>query len=482
MDGPQRAAVRPDFLPRAQLVRLVYTFLTTYAVLLVVAGTGQITDPFLHYDDYPALLLQPEGYVSKTLSEGRWFNYLWHLRGIETPPWANFQAYLAGWALFVAAAALNIFRSAQLRYPMLLSALIVLSPQTTLISGWFNSLIPGMWLMAAYSVSTLFVSARTGSLLLIPFVPIAIQAYTPYPFLMFAICLLREDRDKSLSGFIRVTLLFLVAFGAGILLTFSINFAVYGIFGVELAEWRDPNPAHDLAGLVANLPKLGESLHWAFLMTGFGKLWLSVFLTGGFLFSLVVLLRHDRVEVLALLTAMMSGLAVLSLHAVQEGILFPFRATYFLWFGIAVSLLRAIYLVQFHNDDRTRAPFGVLLVITCYIGLFVATHHRSLSSWQAETRDIAARVPADTEMIYIFGSYLAQNGHGGSMAQMPRDFSSRMRLLTGADTRMCSEAPSGCRGVEPPFPLDVGVTDVMMTSLGRTTYIRLPSTERRAER
>ncbi|NNL72170.1 MAG: hypothetical protein HKP29_02285, partial [Silicimonas sp.] len=137
--------------------RLALTFLATYAALLLVVGAGQITDPFIHYDDYPALVLFAEAYYEKTLAEGRWFNYLWHLRGIETPAWVNFQLYLVGWSLFVAAAALNVFRTTGLRYPLLLSVLVVLSPQTTLISGWFNSLIPGIWLMAAYTVTALFV-------------------------------------------------------------------------------------------------------------------------------------------------------------------------------------------------------------------------------------------------------------------------------------------------------------------------------------
>ncbi|RZW02273.1 MAG: hypothetical protein EX266_12375 [Rhodobacteraceae bacterium] len=457
--------------------RLVLTFLGTYAALLLVAGLGQITDPFIHYDDYPALVLDAEAYYEKTLAEGRWFSYLWHLRGIETPAWVNFQLYLVGWSLFVAAAALNVFRTTALRYPLLLSVLVVLSPQTTLISGWFNSLIPGIWLMAAYTVTALFVSPRVGRWLLVPFVPVAIQAYTPYPFLMLAVCLMREDRDRSFAELVRLVLTFIAAFALGLLVIFTINYMVHGVFGVALAEWRDPNPASDLGGYIRNLPKLAESLHWTYLMTGFGQPALALFIAAAFVASLAIIWRADRLEVLSILLGIASGLSLLSLHAVQEGILFPFRSTYFLWFLICIALFRAAWLLRTSTRQRSSAAFAGLVILALLIGSMVRIHHQTLSAWQVETRRIAAQIPQTTGIVYIYGSYLALNGTGQSRAQMPRDFSFRLEHLRGFRTRMCSQAPEDCADITPPFDVAASTATRRIETVGDTTFILLPGFE-----
>lgn len=454
--------------------RLVLCTLTTYAVLLVVAGFGQITDPFLHYDDYPALLLDADAYYEKTLAEGRWFNLLWHMRGIETPAWLNFQLYLTGWALFVGAASLSIFRTTSLKYPLLLGAMVALSPQTTLISGWFNSLIPGLWLMAFYAVLAVFASPRMGRWLLIPFVPIAIQAYTPYPFLMFAICLMREDRDRSLAELVRLVLTFIASFALGVLIIFTINYWAHGVFGVALAEWRDPTPAHDLAGYIANLSNLTDSLLWSYLMTGFGNHTLALFITVAFIAALVLIWRHERLEAVSILLGIAAGVSLLAVHAVQEGISFPFRSTYFVWFLMVTALLRASWLIEADPKRASPAPFAILMILTLLIGSLVRLHQQSLSYWQVETRQIASHIPQKTEIIYIYGSYLADSGTGDSYAQMPRDFSFRLSHLTGAETRMCSETAEECAGIIPPFDAVATPGAALILAEGEATFVRLP--------
>ena len=62
----------------------------------------------MRHDDFPALLLIPELYYTKTLTEGRWINYLWHLRTFETPAWANYLLYQAGWSVFAGAVAIHV--------------------------------------------------------------------------------------------------------------------------------------------------------------------------------------------------------------------------------------------------------------------------------------------------------------------------------------------------------------------------------------
>ncbi|HCI07744.1 MAG TPA: hypothetical protein DE314_10390, partial [Sulfitobacter sp.] len=83
------------------------------------------------------------------------------------------------------------------------------------------------------------------------------MAYTTYPLLLLVICLYRQD-NRSLPKLIALLAFFTASFIAAILLTYTINWSVHGVFGVPLADWRDATPAHNLAELTANLPKLVE--------------------------------------------------------------------------------------------------------------------------------------------------------------------------------------------------------------------------------
>lgn len=455
--------------------RLAIVFLSTYAVLLAASGTTQIVDPFIHYDDYPALIPDPAGYYTKTLTEGRWINYWWHLRGIATPAWFNFQLYLIGFGVFVSAAALNIFRTADIRYPALLAAFCAVSPQTTLIAGWFNTLVPGVWLLAAYALAALFVSPRTGLALLFLFVPATLQAYTSYPFLLLAICLLRQDQTRSIREFMVILAAFVASFGLAILIIYALNYQVHGVFGIQLADWRNPNPVGDLGGLKANLPRLAESLHWIYVMSGFGKPVFSLTLATAVLASVALLARTSPIEVLHLLTGLFLGLALLGLHALKEGIDLPFRSTYFLWFIAATAIVKAVHLVQTGTRRTSSAPIAAVLLLTLVAGSFTRIHGQQFGAWQVQTRDLAARITA-TDTIYIYGSYLDSGTGGDSWAQMPRDLQYRLAHLTGARAEMCTEEPEACAGVTPPFdPPETG-DPLLVRNSGADTFLRLPVT------
>jgi hypothetical protein len=209
-------------------------------------------------------------------------------------------------------------------------------------------------------------------------------------------------------------------------------------------------------------------------MTGFGNPILSALLFAGLAGSLAVIWRHDRLEVLAVLVGMGSGLSLLALHSVQQGIMFPFRSTYFVWFLMIVALLRAAWLLEGSLPRRKSAPFALALVLALTIGASARVHHQGLSAWQAETRRIAALVPPTTRMIYTYGTHLPLNGTGTARAEMPRDFSWRLMYLHPAETRMCSIAPEVCEEVTPPF--DPSATDgrFVLEARGTDTFIRLP--------
>ncbi|MEH6361553.1 MAG: hypothetical protein V7761_12580, partial [Amylibacter sp.] len=135
---------------------LLITIGVTYFVLILVSGP-QALDPMLRHDDYPALLADPSGFYVKTLEEGRWLNYWWHLRGWISPAWLNFAVYQLLWATFASAAAINACgKKEQLTYIIALALIIALATPALLISLWFNTLIPGLGLVALFAVLATF--------------------------------------------------------------------------------------------------------------------------------------------------------------------------------------------------------------------------------------------------------------------------------------------------------------------------------------
>lgn len=424
-------------------------FLVAYGVLLAVAGPSQWEDPFFHYDDAPALYALTDDYFHKAVSEGRWFNYLWHMREFRFSAAGNFQLYLVGWAAFIAAAAASIFRSGSLVFPSLFAALVALGPQTTQMAGWYNSLVPGVWLLGLFAILALFLSERTGRWLMFFLVPVALQAYTPYPFLLLAICLFREDRPRNLRSLITVTILFCVALVIGILAVQALNYAIAGVFDVEPHKWRSPTPAEDFAGLIANLPKVGRSLLQLCLEIGFRQPILASFLVFMFAVGFLRLLRLSPHDALAVSVVIGVGLGLLLTYVLLEGILLPFRATSFLWFVLALCLVlpaRASY----ENGSRmfsmpTLVPLAVLLAILP----FVFADFSRKTSWQGYVDTIVEHIPEDAENVYIYGPF-------ATVARAPAIdsiFDLRFHIIykTGIFTYDCEAEPDRCKVFGDPF-------------------------------
>jgi hypothetical protein len=462
----------PQTKPTARPLAIV--FLTTWALLVVVAGPDQVIDPFLRHDDFPALLLQPQGYYEKTLSEGRWFNYLWHLRPVQTPAWLNFQLCLAGWAGFSAALSLHTLGGSTLRYPILAAALVALSPQAALISLWFNTLVPGVWVIASYALLTLWLTERTSRHLLLIFVPLALQIYTTYPFLILAVCLLRRDQARSPGHLVRLILVFALAFALGLLIIYSANYVAHGVFGVSLADWRAPNPLRTTADLAANVNTIARFGILVFQATGFGDLRLAGLISGLFAAALAVVARKEPLFAIYVLAGLTVGLGLLCLHMLLEGVLVPFRSTIFVWTFLAVTLARAAYL------SRDEAPWQgslgriALLSLTGIAALQVQMHYSALGTWQASTRQLAGVIPKGTETVYVYGNYQSQPGAAEARVQHPRGLRLRLSTLTGAHTILCDETPEACTTVTSPFDLSTPVEEASIEAQGSITYIRLP--------
>ncbi|MBO6776882.1 MAG: hypothetical protein JJ897_15550 [Marinibacterium sp.] len=141
-------------------------------VALLMTSFAMFPDPFIRHDDFPALLADPDGYYIKTLDEGRWLSYIWHLRAFVMPSWLAFALYQLCWAIFTGAAALNACGpNARPIYPIAVALFIMVAPPAAMISVWFNTLLPGLAVVAVYALLVLRHGARKMRPWLLVFVP-----------------------------------------------------------------------------------------------------------------------------------------------------------------------------------------------------------------------------------------------------------------------------------------------------------------------
>ena len=225
--------VSREYSRRSQHLTLGPTFLVILLSVMMMSGLN-VADPMIRHDDYPALFADAPAFWNKTLHEGRWLNYVWHLRDAVTPAWLNFAVYQTSWALFVAALAV-VFTGPKGAnwFTVVLALLMMVSPSAMLISMWFNTLIPGLAIVALFAGLACRVSSRTLRLLLPGFVIVSFMAYTTYPLLLFAVCIAKTE-NRSLRDLVGLMLLFCASFALAVLTVYAINWQVHGVFGVPV--------------------------------------------------------------------------------------------------------------------------------------------------------------------------------------------------------------------------------------------------------
>ncbi|MEM6939177.1 MAG: hypothetical protein AAF509_03505 [Pseudomonadota bacterium] len=431
---------------------IVLTALAAFAIYL-----PNLADPMLRHDDYPALIADPSGFWAKTLSEGRWVNYLWHLRELVTPAWLNFAVYQLLWATFAATTArVALGPDAESFAALALALMILISPSAMLISLWFNTLIPGLALVALYAVLACVLRQSWLRVALVPFVVVTFMAYTTYPLLILIVALL-ATRQRSFLDLVGLMALFAGSMVLALLATYAINWQVHGIFGVELADWRDAQPAADVAGYLANLPALHESFDFILRNIGFNFWPATVFHLALFVGAALVLLRRVPMEALYLLAGFLVGVALVITQALKLGVLVPPRAFIFAWVIYAVIAVRAMQELSLSPGLAGRMARNAVLLVVGSILLQTFLQMMTYRDWQQETRHLAQAITPETTEIYIMGdaSHLTSAMKAGVQSGIALDF--RLHMMTGIMPESCDDADVRCDALATLPPRITGV-------------------------
>ncbi|MGI9394205.1 MAG: hypothetical protein ACR2OY_06125, partial [Boseongicola sp.] len=411
----------------------------------------------------------------KTPSEGRWINYWWHLRPMETAAWINYALYVAGWAVFCAGVAIHAIDSRFLFSPVYLALLIAVAPQAMLISLWFNTLVPGVWILATYAVLTLFASPRQGVWLLLIFVPLSLMAYSTYPLLLLCICLLRMDNVRSVAGLIAILVVFAISFASGLMLINTLNYIEHGVFGIQISDWRNPSPAEDLAGIIQNLPRVWRFLGRTATTIGYGSVHIGYLNLAVLAACFTVLARNRIQETMYWASGILAGFGLLILHILLEGAGVPFRATLFFWLLFAVLAARASYALLSKSEFAASVGRICLLSLTFTSGFLCYRQYATLTEWQHGTHEIVSRITDEQSTVYVYGNFLAAAGGLEARIQHARGLRHRLAYLTSAEVILCKERPKICKGIVPPFDSRATYGPPLIALDRDIAYIRLPT-------
>ncbi|MEP4195348.1 MAG: hypothetical protein ABJL99_06895 [Aliishimia sp.] len=426
------------------ILRLWPTFIVALLAAAVISAPN-LLDPMMRYDDFPALLVEPSGFWAKTLHEGRWVNYLWHLRGVVTPSWLNFAAYQMLWALFAASIAVAALgRHGSPWFCGVMAMAILVAPPATLISLWFNTLIPGLALVASYAALGCRLAPQTHRALLPIFVILSFMAYTTYPLLLLAVCLVRSQ-DRSLRDLLGLLALFTISFAAAVLVVYTLNLQVHGVFGVPLADWRDASPAQDIDGMLANLPLVWTSFSDLMVRSSFGFAPAIVFHLGFLVVATFVVLRRAPLEALYLHAGLWVGMGLAVVQILKMGAIVPPRGFIFAWVFYAIVISRAAQILSQNVGMSGRmARNGVLLIVGSYL-LQTFQQYSTYRAWQSDSRAIAQVASTIEGAVFVLGDPLKMVSAKGAFVQDARALSYRIQQISGKDAIMCGDDPSTCQ-------------------------------------
>ena len=410
--------------------------------MMLVTGPEQFVDPFVRSDDYPGLVPRPDLYYHKTLTEGRWLNWVWMLRPWPTDPVLLNAVLGLCWSLtatFVATALAP--GRGQFAAAALIALAVLFTPQQGFIWLWFNTLVPASVLLALFAGVAAFAPRRVAEWGLLVSGPLFVLTYPSYALVAMVLVLGMSGPDPSPLRALRVTVLAGTGIALGLLASYTLNWMLHGHFGIVLPSWRMAEPLESLADLPRNLTLAVERL--ALVLPGaIAKAHMAAAAGTAVLALCFVMLARAaprRAWAMGLALAVCIGLPLL--HMVKVGAAWPFRATLHIHFAFVV-LLALAYLRC--TQPARRALAALMLVLLAVFGqmAFRAMMAGKGPDYQAETWDIAERIETvepRSETVVIAGRLDAVPG--GDFIQNSYGVTQRLALLTGAEVQACAAQP-----------------------------------------
>lgn len=428
--------------PKVWLVLLCTLAALTLQFLLC---PDQFFDPFIRHDDFEVLLGESHGYYDKTLSEGRWVNWLWAARPGPFGPRVLWLMYAALWSLFCGFFGARVFPRSKVFQAVFLASTIAVVPQMANISRWFGTLVPAMALLSIYAGISAYGSPKARAYALPVLVPLGLMTHGGIPLLMVVVALAHGGWNGSRRELARFAISFCASFVGGILLIYSMNFVAHGHFGIVVAPWRNAVPP---TGLVDVLSKIVPLAAWMVeslaTMTHFPAVWATPPVVIGAVTLFVV--NREAAERIALALVLIVGLngAIL----VATGVITGFRGTYFFW---PLLVMGFVHIAEAGPAFLQRTVPAVLLALLFYVGCY---HTYLLGSktadFQRESRLLAQTIQATglapDETVFVVGDP-RQLPSGGYVVFSSLALQYRLYMTIDRPVIICFREPDACTGL-----------------------------------
>lgn len=448
----RRARLLPSVssVPRRRLlVPVVIAF-----AFLVTQGVVQAVTPFIRQDDWTFLLPDNQPNVAPpryyNISEGRWLNTgWWWLVGQHGTPTTAALTYALGYALLVAGM-WRVLRRAGVRpapvVDVLLGTALYASCVWVQLLYWPGALTPSV-LVGATAMWLLPWASRTRVRMALWLLLSGVAAVLSYPpigvvLLVFAVVHLR---DAPWRRVLAVVAGWVVAFGSGILVAYTLNWIFNQHFGIELASWRQANPLNSLDSLYDNVDRWLDSAR---------DLWRAqwwVALVGLVAFAVGIRDHRVRPRLLRLLAAFVVACGVDAGQTVVTGAVTEARGQLWTWL-VAVLPVAFLLLRRGRTEPRAvrvspaeRVP-ALLLAVLAVVGVLawradIGAHQETRVQYAAIAEQATAPEAGEpAARIVVYQDWYIKGSRDGAL--MASTMFMAVRQATGG------VQPRWCRGDE----------------------------------
>lgn len=307
-------------------------------IALALAATSaylQVVHPALAQDDWDTLLpvdkVQLDVMRYRLLAEGRWLNLAWwRTAGQLLTPVTASVIYFAAHAAFV----LRLARKLAAGWTgALVAAALFASPMVALLAAWPAVQTPSMVVLAASTWTLPLCRHRLRPLLvwMVLSAVLAMLTYQPVSLVLLVVLVL-EELHRSTRHLVLVGTGFCVTWVTSALVMFTLNWVGFGVFGLRVQAWRQPNPVHDLGDLVVNLGRAGSHFR------DVGQQIALPVLLGSLALVVCLWTRTLRKPGVVLLVTVVVAAGLESSGTVVGGFVVAFRSSMWVWVCLVVAV------------------------------------------------------------------------------------------------------------------------------------------------
>ncbi|EPO4108649.1 hypothetical protein ACUADT_001042 [Enterobacter cloacae] len=346
-----------------------YAFLVYAIVILaLIIFSGRASHVFIEHDDWIFMSNPPSWYGTygspwaKTLSEGRWINFLYSFvqKELDFRVIYYIQVSLYAilcWLFSYKTIANNIVRLA-------FSISLFLCMPIIEIMGWPATQTPFILITIAFiysfEVKNIYLRTFSGYIL-------GIMAILTYPVALAIMCIymsikasceVKYNTSKTIKWLLFIGLFYFLSYLSGVVIIYALNSKFHGVFGVVIEAWRNPKPAHDYATLMNNISS--TSLYFLDIFDYYGIILVL------FIISVVVAFASSFRSALVVMCPIVLSMTIDILIHVYSGVDVPARSTAWLWFGFASIL---ILLLNSNTSSIIKLLVSASLASLIYMGM-----------------------------------------------------------------------------------------------------------------